>query len=185
MYGVDYHNNALGGTSLENACYKITLDLKRKIIDSNSLILIGLPNVNRWVWPRNTKETHYLSNMLEEDTIETRAFLIAFSDAKLLHYYYSNLEYLDLIARRFNLNIKAYGIWEDIPNEILRIKDQVSLHYYEYMKARWDILKEMPMFNWKIRMSDFSMFPDSTLGGGHFCLKVHEDFAKFVYNDTR
>lgn len=182
-YGVEYYNNAQGGSSLESVCYKVMLDLKRKIISSDSLILIGLPNSTRWIWPTKFAEENFLSNMLDMDRPESKAFAIVHSDAKLLNYYYSNLEYLELLSFKHNLNIKTYSVWERTPELILNLKENVSIQYYEYMESRWNSLKNCSIFNWNTSMSDFSMFPNSTLGGGHFCKKVHEDFATFVYND--
>ena len=186
-YGVEYHNNALGGSSLEAVCQYLTLDLNRKIVNSNTLVLVGLPNITRWVHPLKTMERHFLSHMLEinDKELESMSYAVVMTDAKLLHYYYLGLEYLELLAQKHNLNIKAYGIWEHVPDAILNLKDQVTLNYYEYMTARWNSLEKSSIFNWQTKMSDFSQFPNSTLGGGHFGVKVHEDFAKFVYNDTK
>jgi len=186
-YDVEYHNNALGGSSLESVCQRLTLDLNRKIIDSNTLILIGLPNITRWMHPLDTMERHFLSHMLEinDKELESMSYAVVMTDAKLLHYYYSNLEYLELLAQKHNLNIKAYGVWENVPDAILNLKKQVTINQYEYMSTRWDSIQQSSMFNWKIKMSDFSQFPNSTLGGGHFVEKVHKDFAEYVYNDTK
>jgi hypothetical protein len=187
LYGVEYYNNALGGSSLESVCQRLTLDLNRKVIDSNTLILIGLPNITRWVHPLRTMERHFLSNMLEinDKELEAMSYAVVMTDAKLLHYYYSGLEYLELLAQKHNLNIKTYGIWEHVPDAILNLKDQVTLHYYEYMTVRWNSLEKSSMFNWETKMSDFSQFPNSTLGGGHFTVKVHKDFAEYVYKQLK
>jgi len=185
MLDVEYYNNAQGGTSLEDACAKLTLDINRKIVDSDSLILIGLTNVARWVQPLKNFDRHFLSDILVSNDEYSRAYTIVNSDAKLLHYYYSNLEYLELMAIKNNLNIKCYCMWQDVPTYILNIKNDVTLNYYEYMIARWDNLKASPIFNWDTKLSTFAKFPGCNLGGGHFSEKVHKDFAKFVYNDIK
>ena len=189
-YGVEYHNNALGGSSLESVCQHLTLDLNRKIIDSNTLILIGLTNINRWVHHSNNTENHFLSSMLTvfyngDLKNPASAYSVVMTDAKLLHYYYSGLEYLELLAQKHNLNIKAYVMWEDVVNALPKLQDQVSMNYYEYMSTRWNSIEQSSIFNWKTKMADFSQFPNNTLGGGHFIVKVHKDFANFVYKDTK
>jgi hypothetical protein len=185
LYDVGYYNNALGGSSLEAVCYKLTLDVNRKIVDSNSLILIGLPNIARWVWPMRMYERHFLSNMLDLKEKEARAFAKVHTDAKLLHYYYSNLESLELLAIKHDLNIKCYCMWEDIPSAILNLKDHVTMNYYDYMTTRWNSIKESKIFNWEKKLADYAKFPNCSLGGGHYTQKVHIDFAKYVYEDTK
>lgn len=182
---VNCYNNAEGGTSLEDVCYKITLDFKRKLIDKDTQILIGLPNSTRWIWPTKTYEEHFLSNMLDSERAESKAFALVHTDAKLLHYYYSSLEYLELFSLKHNLNIRTYSIWERTPDLLIKLKDKVSMQYYDYMEARWNSINESSIFNWDTMMSDFSKFPGSTLAGGHFVEKVHKDFANFVYNDIK
>lgn len=186
-YGVEYYNNALGGSSLESVCQHLTLDLQRKLVDSNTLILVGLPNITRWIHPIDNMERHFLSNMLEinDKELVSMSYAVVMTDAKLLHYYYSGLEYLELIAQKHNLNIRTYGIWESVPDAILNLKKQVTMNYYEYMTARWNSIQQSSIFNWETRMSEFSQFPNSTLGGGHFVQSVHKDFAEYVYNDLK
>lgn len=182
---VEYYNNAYGGSSLEDSVYKITQDINKNILDRDTLILIGLTSVNRWMWPTIHKDQPFISNFLGIDRKLKRSFLTVYSDAKLLHHYYCNLEYIELLSYRYQLNIQCWGMFEDFERRLKEISSQVTPQYFDYMCSRWEHLKSLDIFNWDTQLDSFVQNDTDTLGGGHFAKKVHIEFANYVYNSIK
>lgn len=185
---VEYYNNAQGGSSLEDTVYKITQDIDKNILDRDTLILIGLTNVNRWMWPTIHNDQSFMVNFLSTKGSYkelTRSFLLVYSDAKMLHHYYCNLEYIELLSYRYQLNIKCWGMCEDFKKSLEHLKPQVTPQYFDYMCSRWEHLKSLDIFNWDTQLDSFVHNNTDKLGGGHFTKKVHIEFANYVYKSIK